>query len=232
MTDPAPEETGPPAPADEEHVPRTQLFALIWANKDQLPQDDDPEADQELVRLRDDLEERYQGGLAAEHRLGPETATRLWEHALACPQCRMLLLEDGPSAKPPKTQVEAAAEEQKKIDDHNKKLVKFWTGLVVGLSSFGLAVFFIRWIRSDQIKGPVQGALKHDPRDMAFHMDPRYIGFAMSILVASWFLAESYTIARELWVDFTPWKRAVPVIGEWWAGKEKPPESGGDSDKS
>lgn len=211
---------------EDEHVPPKQLFALVWANQESLPRDGDPDADLELVRLRDDLEERYQRSLNPAHRLGPETATRLWAHALECRSCRMMLLEDAPSAKPPKTVDEAAKEEQKKIDDHQKQLIKFWTSLVIGCVAFGVAVYFINWIRGDAIQGPIDGAIGRDPRDKAFSLDPRYIGFAMAILTASWFLAEAYTVARNLWVDFTAWKRAVPVIGEWWVGKS--PESGGD----
>ncbi len=45
--------------------------------------------------------------------------------------------------------------------------------------------------------------------------------FVVLLLIASWFLAESYTIARDLWIDFDAWKRAVPVVGQKWADRDK-----------
>lgn len=215
------EEQDTAAPVSEEHLAPERLFALLWAKQGALPEEGAEGADPELLRLKADLDERYTKHLPAEFQLGPETATRLWEHALACAQCRLLLLEDGPSARPPRTKDEIAAAEQKILDDHQKKLIKFWVDLVVGLVAFGVAFYFINAIRSAEIAAPVQGALQADPRDVARQMDPRWLGFVVAILVASWFLAEAYTIARELWVDFTAWKAAVPVIGKRWAAKGK-----------
>ena len=50
------------------------------------------------------------------------------------------------------------------------------------------------------------------------------------VFVSAWFLAECYTIARELWIDFTAWKKAVPLIGKRWAAKGKPSADGGEGD--
>ncbi|MGE0707185.1 MAG: hypothetical protein AB7N76_16770 [Planctomycetota bacterium] len=206
-------------------VPPEHLFALLWAKREELPRagDELPEGqtlDAELARLRADLDEseRYKKPLPAEFQLGPETLASYWEHVQGCAACRCTLIEDGPTARPPKTEAEAAAEEQREVEKEESLKWKFGVDLTVGLIAFGGAFFTINYIRHkeyatiDQAQSTI-GALQEK------QIDPLYLLFAVLILVASWFLAEAYGIARELWVDFTPWKRAVPLIGKKWAEK-------------
>jgi len=206
-----------------EHIRPEQLFALVWAHRDQAPPEDDPE----MARMFRDLDERYRGPLAPELRLGPETAASWWAHAGQCQDCRMRILEDGPDARPPRTSAEVAADAQRAEDQRNAEVRRFWVDLVVGTAAFSGAYACIYKIRAKQFAEREQqgdGVLKRDPRDMAKQIDPLWYGFMGGILVAAWFLAEAYTIARKLWIDFTAWKRAVPIIGKRWVAKGKPPQ--------
>jgi hypothetical protein len=204
--------------AEEAHVRREQLFALIWANRDNRPPAEGEDADPELERMFGDLGERFFKDLAAEFRLGPETAERLWGHALTCKQCRLMLLEDGPGARPPKTEAEVQKETEDRDAARRKKVVKFWIDLAVGVAAFGGAFWLRQLIAMAKMKkmsGPVIGGTGPET------IDPRWYGFVIFLLIASWFLAEAYVIARELWIDFRAWKRAVPVIGKKWAERDK-----------
>lgn len=222
--DPSTEQSpAPPAAsaAPDAHVPREHLFALLYAKRDLLPTGEGEGDDHELVRLRQDLQgqERYSLSLAPELALGPETAARYWDHAWGgCNACRCLLLEDGPDARPPKTGAEVAAEARKAEEEREKLVVKFWIDIVVGTAFFiggTVAINVVRSRQSQEIEGPQLQAAK------GFQIDPLAVVFMACILIASWFLAEAYGIARQLWVDFTAWKRAVPVIGKRWAAKGK-----------
>ncbi len=209
-----------------EHVRPEQLFALIWAHRGEAPPAEAEGADPELARMFRELGERYQEPLAPELRLGPETAARWWAHATGreCQQCRMLLLEDGPGARPPKTEAERAQEVQQAEDERAKDVRRFWVDLAIGGAAFSGAYVCIVTIRSKEAQREAQPVevLQADPRDQVKQIDPLWFGFIAGILVASWFLAEAYSIARRLWIDFTAWKRAVPVIGKRWAAKGKP----------
>ncbi len=219
-----PADESAPAETPEEHVRREQLFALIWAHRDQAPPEEGEGADPELARMFRDLGERYRQPLAPELRLGPETAARWWRHATGeCDQCRLLLVEDGPDAPVPQTRGEKAAEVQRVEDKRREDVRKFWIDLVLGTAAFGGAYTCIYKIRAKQlVEEDAPGGVLIDP-NLPKQIDPLWFGFAAGILVASWFLAEAYSIARRLWVDFTAWKRAVPVIGKKWAAKGKPP---------
>ena len=207
--------------SEDEHIQPEKLFALLWANQDKKPAPlvgDEEEGDLELKRMFDDMGERFEKSLAPEHRLGPETAARLWEHSLDCKTCRLLLLEDGPGSRPPKTQAEIQTDFDTKEKAHKKKVVKFWIDLVVGGGAFGGAFWCMQTIRAKEAMGPVGPVLQSvGPKQI----DPLWYGFVVLLLIASWFLAESYTIARDLWIDFDAWKRAVPVVGKKWADRDK-----------
>ncbi|HBP17765.1 MAG TPA: hypothetical protein DEA08_08225 [Planctomycetes bacterium] len=200
-------------------VPREHLFALLFAKRDALPTGEEEDADKELVLLREDLAEidRFKRPFAAEFQLGPETADAYWAHALQCVSCKGMLIEDGPDARPPKTEGEIAAETQKAEDKVTKLKIKFAISLTVGLVFFSGAFATITHIRNKQYAPKPEQVLTQVKQEI----DPLYFLFAILIFVASWFLAEAYGIARELWVDFTAWKRAVPVIGKKWAEKSK-----------
>ena len=222
----SPEAGGKP----DAHVPREHLFALLYAKRDLLPTGEGEDDDLEQVRLSADLkgQERYSLPLEAELAIGPDTANRYWEHAWGgCNQCRCLLLEDGPDARPRKTGAQVAADAKKAEEEREKLVVKFWIDVVVGTAFFiggTVAINVLRSRQAQEIEGPQLQASK------GFQVDPLAVVFMACILVASWFLAEAYGIARQLWVDFTAWKRAVPVIGKRWAAKGK--GSGGGGAKS
>lgn len=210
---------GGETPAAGGCVPREHLFALLFAKRDALPTGEEEGADKELVLLREDLAEidRFKQPFAPEFHLGPETADAYWAHALQCVSCKMMLIEDGPDSRPPKTEGEIAAETQKAEDKVAKLKIKFAISLTVGLVFFSGAFATITHIRNKQYAPKPEQVLTQVKQEI----DPLYFLFAILIFVASWFLAEAYGIARELWVDFTAWKRAVPVIGKKWAEKSK-----------
>lgn len=205
---------------DEQHVAPDQLYALIWAHRHAPPPREGEGADLELARTFEDMKEKLERPLPPEHQLGPDTAARLWAHALECERCRMLVVEDGPGARPPKTEAEKAAEVQHELDERKKKVQRFWTNLPIGAVALGGAMFLLDKHRAKQAEKTGQtGAQMVDPT-VKTEIDPLIFGFMALVLVASWFLAEAYVIARELWIDFRAWKRAVPVIGKKWAEKD------------
>ncbi len=219
MTEESTADSGP-----EEHVRPEQLFALLWANtakaKDKTPEGE--EVDVELARMFDDMDaERFGKPLPAAQQLGPETAARLWDHCFVCAECRLLLLEDGPGSRPPKTEAEVAQEVVDKDAIHRGKVIKFWKDLVIGTAAFGGAWWCMQTIQNKKmlgIDGPVLQSV--GPKEI----DPLWYAFMVGILIASWFLAEAYSIARDLWIDFDAWKRAVPVVGKKWADRDKEKE--------
>ena len=171
-----------------------------------------------MTRLFGDLDERFFKPLAPEFQLGPETAKRHWEHALTCPDCRLMLLEDGPGSRAPKTKGEVQKEVEDKDAARRKKVVKFFVDLALGLLAFSGAFWCMQEIRGKELMGPDGPVIAGTgPKDI----DPLWYAFIVALLIASWFLAEAYVLARDLWIDFDAWKRAVPVIGKAWADRDK-----------
>lgn len=236
MSDETPPETDPATKADSEpasseapgagapvavdpdaHVEKSHLFALLYVQRHELPTGENEDDDTELVRLRQDIDsaDRYQAPLADELRLGPETVARYWAHAFECNACRCLLLEDGPDARPPQTEQEVVSQAAAEDERRQKLKVKFAIDTVLGTGFFIGATVTINVMRAkkpDETKGPEMTSGK-------FQIDPLAFLFMGLILVASWFLAEAYGIAKELWVDFSAWKKAVPVVGKAWHAK-------------
>jgi hypothetical protein len=203
----------------EEHVQPDQLFALMWANRDNAPPKEGEGADAELARMFSvDMDERFEKPLRPEQQLGPQTATRLWEHALTCPTCRMLILEDGPGSRPPRTKAEIQKEVVDKDAQRRSQKIKFFTNITVGTAAFMGAFWCMQTINNKNLTGPEGAQLVGiGPKEI----DPLWYAFVVLILIASWFLAEAYVLAKDLWLDFTAWKRAVPVIGKRWAERDK-----------
>lgn len=219
--DETPAEAATPAPVGEvdpdAHVERNHLFALLYVKWTELPNGEGEDDDKEMVRLRTDIEgaDRFKQPLLDELRIGPVTADRYWAHAWGgCNQCRCFLLEDGPDARPPQTGAQlvsdaAAAEERRK-----KQKIKFFVDVVLGTGFFVGATVTINILKApkETTDGPEMSSGK-------FEIDPLAFLFMALILVASWFFAEAYGIAKELWVDFSAWKKAVPVVGKAWHAK-------------
>lgn len=215
--------------ADEEHLRPEQLFALVWAIKDRPPPAEGEGADVELARALRDLPDAYQAPLALDHQLGPETVARLMEHTRQCKPCRMTLLEDGPGSRLPRTQGDIAAEASRKEEARQAQVKRFWIGATGGVASFvaGQIVFDVWRDKHRQAPDTAEATLKLDPRDKpAREIDPLMLGGIALIIVAAILLTDAYMIARELWIDFTRWKRAVPIIGKKWAARDgaKPPD--------
>ncbi len=224
---PAGDGTSDPAggdPAEGEHLRDDQLFAVMHALAEAPPPAAGEDgADAELARVLGRLDVVFRQPMAPEHRLGPETLARLVAHGRACPGCRMRLLEDGPEARPPRTRAEVEDEARSAEEERRAKVRRFWTNLALGVPAFfGAQYVFGLWReKRDARTGVEDGALQLDPRDKAKGIDPLLVGAMALVLVASWFLAEAYVIARTLWIDFSAWKRAVPVIGKKWAERDK-----------
>lgn len=201
------------------HVDPTHLFALLYVQRDELPDGEGEDDDGEMVRLRQDIVDgdRYKQPLPEELRLGPDTVARYWAHALDCLQCRCLLLEDGPGARPPETQSEIVSKAQAEDERRQKLKIKFAIDTVLGTGFFVGATVVINVMRAkkpDDNSGDQLASGK-------FQIDPLAFAFMGLILVSSWFLAEAYGIAKELWIDFSAWKKAVPVVGKAWHAKGK-----------
>lgn len=214
------------------HLRQDQLFALVWAIKDTPPPAEGEGADPELARALRDLPEAFQAPLAVEHRLGPETVERLMAHTKGCHECRMLLLEDGPGACPPKTEADVVAEAAAREAARRRMVVRFWLTATGGAASFVAAqVVFQIWRERHAVKaeGTDQARLKTDFRDKGREIDPVMLGGIALVVVAAFLIADAYTIARELWIDFTRWKAAVPVIGKKWVERDKRRQLGGPS---
>jgi hypothetical protein len=216
--------------SETEHLRQDQLFALVWAIKDAPPPEQGEGADAELARALRDLPDAFQAPLAPEHRLGPETVTRLMEHTRACKDCRMTLLEDGPSSRRPKTQADVAAEVREKEEVREGKVRRFWMVMPGGVAAFiASQIIFSIWrqrqyVKADESKtGTIQRADKPERE-----IDPLLFAGLGAVIVAAFLLADAYVIARELWIDYTRWKRAVPIIGKRWAAGEKSKKPGVD----
>lgn len=205
-------------PGTEEHLQPSQLFALLWANRENAPPKEGEGADPELARMFGDMDERFRAPLAPEQRLGPETSARLWEHSLVCEQCRMQLLEDGPGSRPPRTKAEIVKEVEDKDAVRRGKKTKFFVNAIVGTGAFLGAFWCMQTINNKNLGGP-DGPIMEGvgPKQI----DPLWYAFVVLILIASWFLAEGYVLAKDLWIDFTAWKGAVPLIGKKWVERDK-----------
>jgi len=213
-----------------EHLTQEQLFPLLWAIKDrQIPREGEG-ADPELAKALGRLSESFQEELGAAHRLGPETVERLLAHTRACSDCRMKLIEDAPDARPPRTRADAATEVTRLENERAARVKRFWISGGIGLVTFiGGQVTFGVWRhrnREEVTKTNVE-QLHGDPAMKAKRpIDPLiFLGIAVTA-VAAFAIADAYVIARELWIDFTRWKRAVPVFGKKWAEGEAKARSG------
>jgi hypothetical protein len=205
-----------PAADPDAHIEKSHLFALLYVQRGELPNGEGEDDDKELVRLRQDIDsaERYQQPLAEEHRLGPETIKRYWAHAFDCTTCRCLLLEDGPDARPPRTEAEVVSQAAAEEERRKKLKIKFFIDTILGTAFFIGATVTINIMRAP--KETEEGAQMVSGK---MELDPMAILFMVLILAASWFFAEAYGIAKELWVDFSAWKKAVPVVGKAWHAK-------------
>jgi hypothetical protein len=211
--------------AAPEHLRKEQLFPFLHALGNlPLPPVDGEGADPELARVLRELPDPFKEPLATEDRLGPETVERLLAHTKSCVPCRSLLIEDGPGARPKKTEADVKAEVDRKETERRAKVRRFWIGAAGGAVGFMASKgTFYMWARRKHVEQPTGTALKSDERDKATKVDPVFLlgmGFAV---IAAFCLTDAYIIARELWIDFSKWKRAVPVIGNAWADRDKRP---------
>lgn len=212
-----------------EHLTQEQLFPLLWAIKDrQIPREGEG-ADPELAKALGRLSEAFQEELGAAHRLGPETVERLLAHTKSCPDCRMKLIEDAPDARPPRSRADAAAEVTRLENERAARVKRFWVSGGIGLVTFiGGQVIFGVWHhrnREEVTKTEVARLESGAPKPQR-PIDPLiFLGIAVTA-VAAFAIADAYVIARELWIDFTRWKRAVPIIGKKWAEGEAKARSG------
>jgi hypothetical protein len=208
-----------------DHIARPQLYPLVWAIKDRPPPREGEGADPELARSLSHLAEGYQRELAPEHRLGPETVDRLLAHTKVCSDCRMMLLEDGPDAAPPRTAADAAAETARKEAERQAKVRRFYAGAAIGLACFIGFQVLVGIINRRAPREPGSdgtAAMQVDPRDKAKkEIDPLWYASILLVIGFAVCTADAYMIARELWIDFSRWKRAVPIIGKKWAEGEK-----------
>jgi hypothetical protein len=220
--------------SDDDHLRADQLYAFVQALRDRPPpaaaegEGEGEGADPELARALRDLPEHFEAPLPVEHRLGPETVARLLEHTKACKDCRMTLLEDGPGAARPKTQADVEAEAARKEEERHKKVVRFVLGASGGTLSFVSAqIVFSIWRSKHRQERHTGTQLQEDPSLKGRQIDPLMLGGIGLTVVAAILLADAYVIARELWINFTAWKRAVPIIGKRWAEAETKRRLGG-----
>ena len=209
-----------PTGATPEHIPKVQLYALVWAIKqDPPPKDGEEGADTELNRTLRALDDAYDKNLAAEFRLGPETVQRYLEHQRGCDDCRMMLLEDAPDARPPKTEDEKQADVKREEDERKALVLRFWRDIGCGVGGFGGAQFCLIKYRQKKFAAAQEDGPRLEAKE-GFKIDPLMMGFMALLLFAAWFLAEAWVDARTLgWFDLTSWKRAVPVVGKAWADR-------------
>lgn len=110
--------------------------------------------------------------------------------------------------------------------------MRFWLTSTGGAASFVAAqVVFQIWRERHAVKaeGTDQARLKTDFREKGREIDPVMLGGIALVVVAAFLIADAYTIARELWIDFSRWKAAVPVIGKKWVERDKRRQLGGPS---
>lgn len=208
-------------PDNEPQLRIDHLHAFVHAIKSDPPSLNDPDKDTQLERMLRTLPDAFDEPLPPAFQLGPETVQRLIEDVRRHEHSFMLLVEDGPHTRRPKTDDEVKTEEQRAEEKRRAQKIKFFVDAGLGTGAFfGAQYTFSAWRqkRQEQIVDDAGGALTQKKQ---FQIDPVFVGAVMLVFVAAWFLAEAYTIARELWIDFTAWKRAVPIIGKKWVERDK-----------
>jgi len=214
--------------SDDQHIePELHLYAIMHVLAGRAPPPEQGEgARPELARLMRELDqERFRRPPPVAFKLKQKDVDRFVEHAERCTPCQVVLFEDGPGASPPRSDEEKALEVSESEKGRRKKVINFWIHLVVGTVGFVGSQLIVYWIRSRAPTPDEAGpALELDPSQLDRQIDPLWYLFAVVLLVTSYGLATAYTIARELWIDFTAWKRAVPVIGKRWAEASKKKE--------
>lgn len=195
------------------------LYAFVWQLAKDPPPEEGEGADQELARMVRDLPVHFRETLPAEFRLGEETYAKHRERVREEGPARMQLVEDGPYSRRPKTEDEVEVERQDEERIRRGKVWRFWVSAVLGLGGFFGSQFLFHLYRVARMAEPVEGPVMDAKRGL--EMDWRLMTGMMAILVAAWFLADAYVMARELWLDWTKLKAAVPVIGKKWAEKGK-----------
>jgi hypothetical protein len=208
-------------PDDGGHILPEQLYALAWALKQDPPPTGDEDREQELGRAIRALPAGFDAEFPHALRLGPETVQRLLAHSKTCDPCHVILVEDAADAKRPQTEGEVKSDFARAEALRKEKVIRFWVGVTVGTTSFvGANYVFHLWKenRSEQVTESETGTMQ---TKQGFQLDPYFMGGVMLVFVAAYFLAEAYTIARDLWIDFTSWKRAVPLIGKRWVERDK-----------
>ncbi len=220
-------ETGEAAAAgattsEGEHLSAGQLYPILYVLKGRPPPSEGEGAYPELASLVKTLPDRFLELPPKEEQLTRKQVERAVDHIRDCRPCNVMVFEDGPASKPPKTKEEIAKEESVAEKRRREKVKQFW--VFGGFGSAGIissqVVAYI-WQNKDVegVAGDVD--ILETNQQLDRKIDPLLFLFVILVLIGSVGVAYAYTLARELgWIEFTAWKRAVPVIGAAWAERD------------
>ncbi|MBI4575856.1 MAG: hypothetical protein HY722_06285 [Planctomycetes bacterium] len=208
------------------HVRREQLYplfhVLVLHRQGRAPLDG-LDLDPDLARvLRKVPEEAFATPPDPGRALSGDRVREVLDHARACKECQILVYEEGPYARRPKTARELAEEREAWEREKRRMRRRFFLSAGYGTAAFVGANLAITEYRNLQLAArKVEGPVLRQLDEPAFQLHPLQILFGALILVAAWGLAEAWRIANVLWLDFTRFKAAVPFIGQRWAERSR-----------
>ena len=146
---------------------------------------------------------------------------KLLKDAAGSPDLLSHLVEDGPTAKRPKTEAEIREEELAEEARIQRMIRKFWISGPLAILFFMAAIGVTIWdagYRNERVD-PERGATL--TRGVESTFDPVLAAIMGLVVIASWCGVEAWLVAKVLWFDGERVKAAVPVIGKAWAERSK-----------
>ena len=209
-------------------IDRKELYALFYAlHRHQAKQDpiegikiDDEIADAiaRFARKHDNKPGRPEGPLTTER---VKSILKSVKHD---PQIRILVIEDGPETKRPKTREELQEEKQAQEAEAERLFRKFWVSASYGVTALIGSISVGIWYQKVIAAAPrenVSGPMLESVGDAGLQMHPLKITSLILMLIAAWGIAEAVVIAKNHWADFDRVKGAVPVVGQAWLARTK-----------
>lgn len=213
------------------HVDSKDLYALYYALLQHRSGSEaiagltlDQEVSDALGRTKAD---RFRQPPHASHALTHEEVIKQVRHATKCHDCKLIVLEEGPYAERIKSAEDLREEDARRALEESRLTRRFCIALVYSVVCFAGA----QWARGVYLASKVVQPTDSGPtvtavNDQALKIHPMLIVFAILIGITAWGLADAWTIANNLWLDWTRAKEAVPLIGKKWAARSRAKKAG------
>ncbi|MGE3164150.1 MAG: hypothetical protein AB7O52_04550 [Planctomycetota bacterium] len=177
--------------------------------------------DSELTGVLDRTKaDRFRRPPHESHALSPDELVKLVRHVSKCPECKLVVFEEGPYAERRKSDDDLREEVAARIEEEGRLTRKFFISVAYAVICFVGAQWAISMWRASKGKPvPQDGATLTAIDDQGLRIHPMLIVAGFLILIAAWGLAEAWGIANHLWLDWTRAKEAVPFVGKKWAAR-------------